>query len=110
VKQFEIWWAELPPPAGPRPILLLTRDSGYAYLNKFLAVEITTTERGIPVELELGLAEGLKRSSVANFDNVFPVSKHRLIRRMGVLSQRRWKEAKQALGFALEWDELTDTE
>ena len=107
MKQFEIWWADLPSPAGPRPIMLLTRDSGYAYLNKFLAVQITTTERGIAVELELGSAEGLKRSSVANFDNVFTVSKHRLIRRLGALDPRRWKEAKQALGFALDWEELT---
>src|ERR1035441_6132212 len=33
LRQFEIWWADLPKPAGRRPVLLLTRDDGYSYLN-----------------------------------------------------------------------------
>ena len=27
MKQYEIWWAELPEPVGRRPVLLLTRDA-----------------------------------------------------------------------------------
>ena len=42
MKQYEIWWASLPQPAGRRPVLLLSRDSAYLYLRKFLAVEITS--------------------------------------------------------------------
>ena len=26
MKQYEIWWADLPKPAGRRPVLLLNRD------------------------------------------------------------------------------------
>jgi Arc/MetJ-type ribon-helix-helix transcriptional regulator len=33
VKQFEIWWANLPAPAGRRPVLL-TRNDAYQYLSK----------------------------------------------------------------------------
>ena len=36
MKQFDIMWAILPDPIGRRPVLLLTRSSGYAYLNKIL--------------------------------------------------------------------------
>ena len=59
VKQYEIWWASLPLPAGRRPVLLLNRDSAYVYLNKFVVVEITSTVRNIAVEVPLGRAEGL---------------------------------------------------
>jgi hypothetical protein len=35
VKQFEVWWADLPEPAGRRPVLLLSRNDAYGYLSKF---------------------------------------------------------------------------
>jgi hypothetical protein len=27
LKRGEIWWAELPPPVGSRPVVILTRDA-----------------------------------------------------------------------------------
>ncbi len=51
MKQFEIWWANLPKPAGRRPVLLISRNGAYEYLNKFIVAEITTTVRSIPVEV-----------------------------------------------------------
>jgi len=110
VKQYEIWWASFPEPAGRRPILLLSRDGAYAYLSKFLAVEITSTVRNIAVELPLGRAESLPRKCVANFDNIRTVSRSALIKRIGQLPARREPEAKRALGHALAWDELIDAE
>ena len=29
MKRGEIWWADLPPPVGRRPVLLLSRDRAY---------------------------------------------------------------------------------
>ena len=108
MKQYEIWWAALPPPAGRRPVLLLSRDGAYAYLNKFLAVEITTTIRHIAVEVALGRAEGLPRRCVANCDNVRTVSRAALRERIGKLAPNRRTELKRALGHALGWDELIE--
>jgi len=108
VKQYEIWWASLPKPAGERPVLLLSRDSAYAYLNKFLAVEVTSTIRQIAVEVLLGRAEGLARRCVANFDNIRTIPRPALVKRLGVLAPGRHSEAKRALGHALAWDELID--
>lgn len=45
VNQDEAWWASLPQPIRRRLVLLLTRDRAYSYLNKSLAVEITSTVR-----------------------------------------------------------------
>ena len=58
VTQYELWWAELPPPAGRRPVLLLSRPPAYEFLNRFLAAEVTIRMRGIPQELVLGRREG----------------------------------------------------
>jgi hypothetical protein len=35
MRQYEVWWASLPQPAGRRPVLLLSRNGAYGYLNKF---------------------------------------------------------------------------
>jgi len=110
VKQYEIWWAALPAPAGRRPVLLLSRDSAYAYLNKFAVAEITTSIRNIAVEVQLGRAEGMPNRCVANFDNLRTVSRAALKRRAGTLSPQRHVEIKRALGRALAWDELIDAE
>jgi mRNA interferase MazF len=108
LRQYEIWWADLPQPAGRRPVLLLSREDAYSYLDKFLAAEITTTVRGIPVEVSLGKPEGLTHRCVANFDNVRTIGRSRLTRRIGVVTGSRVNEVKRALGYALAWDELMD--
>ena len=104
--QYEIWWADMPEPVGRRPVLLLSRNAAYAYLSRFIVAEITSTVRDIPVELKLGRAEGLKRRSVANFDNVHVVPRSRLTSRIGRLAPGRIPEVKRALGYSLGWEEL----
>jgi len=108
VKQFEIWWAVLPKPAGRRPVLLLSRNDAYTYLNKFVAVEITTVIRGIPVEVRMGAREGLPKPCVANCDNIRTVSKEVLTTRISRLPSARVREVWQALGYALGCDALID--
>ncbi|MGH9366292.1 MAG: type II toxin-antitoxin system PemK/MazF family toxin, partial [Thermoanaerobaculia bacterium] len=68
MRQYELWWANMPEPVGRRPVLLLSRDAAYDYLHRFIVVEVTATIRDIPVEVSLGRREGLRRRSVANFD------------------------------------------
>lgn len=106
MRQYEIWWANLPEPIGRRPVLLLSRDSAYEYLAAVIVVEITSTVRDIPVELRLASAEGLRRRSVANFDNLHVIPKRLLASRLGALPVARVGEAKRALGYALGWPEL----
>jgi len=106
VKQYEIWWADLPPPAGKRPVLLLSRNSAYEYLQKFVAAEITTTVRGIAQEVLLGRREGLPKPCVANCDNLRTVARSALVKRAGFLPLARHVEVKHAVGHALGWSEL----
>jgi mRNA interferase MazF len=106
LRQYELWWAQLPDPIGRRPVLLLSRNPAYEYLTRVIVVEITSTIRNIPVEVSLGPAEGLRHRSVANFDNVHVVAKQRLVSRIGALKPGRAAEVKRALGFSLDWPEL----
>jgi mRNA interferase MazF len=106
MRQYEIRWANLPLPIGRRPVLLLTRSSGFQYLNKIIVVEVTSSIRGIPQELALGKKEGMPHPSVANFDNLHVVPKSMLGERIGALASSREPEIKRALGYALDWPEL----
>jgi len=106
MRQYEIWWASLPPPVGRRPVLLLSRNSAYSVLNKVIVAEVTATVRDIPVEVRLGTREGLPRQSVANLDNVHVIARSDLVSRIGALPPGRVGEVKRAMGYALDWPEL----
>ena len=106
VKQYEIWWADLPKPAGRRPVLLLSRDDAYTVLNKFVAAEVTATIRRIPIEVPLGSIEGMAKPCVVNCDNLRTISKVSLVKRISKLSHKRAHEVKRAVGYALAWEEL----
>lgn len=106
MKQYEVWWANLPQPVGRRPVLLLARDAAYAFLTGVLVVEVTTTIRHIPQELALGRREGLPKRCVANFDAIQTIQKAALQQRIGVLPKARVDELKRVMGFALGWPEL----
>jgi mRNA-degrading endonuclease toxin of MazEF toxin-antitoxin module len=108
VRQYEIWWAELPGAAGRRPVLLLSREGSYDFLNKVVAAEITTTIRHIPIEVPLGVAEGLPRKCVANCDNLRTVPRQSLAERISQLRPERIPEVKRAVGYALGWEELIE--
>lgn len=108
MKQYEIWWANLPAPAGKRPVLLLSRSDAYEYLNKFVVAEITTTIRDIPVEVPLGPSEGLPKRCAANCDNLRTVARSRLVKRLGALAPARHAELKRAVGYAVGWEELIE--
>lgn len=108
MRQYELWWAELPEPVGTRPVLLLSRSGACQYLSRVLAVEVTTKIRRIPQELILGRREGMPRTCVANFDNLRAVPISMLGERIGGLAAARIVEVKRALGHAVGWIELAD--
>jgi mRNA interferase MazF len=75
--------AELSPPVGSRPVLILTRDSVLQRIGAIVVVLVTRTIRQLPTEVVLGRWQGLPVRCVANLDNVLTVPRHRLKRLMG---------------------------
>ncbi len=82
----EIWWAESEDMR--RPVMVVTRDAAIPVLGAILVAPVTRTLRGIPTEIALGQDEGLPESCAASFDNLRPVRKVWLTRRMGALGSR----------------------
>ena len=97
----EVWWAELPAPAGRRPVLLLSRSEAYAIRSLVTVAPVTTRIRGIPAEVPLGLSDGLPKAGVANLDAIVTVAKSVLRERIASLGQEKRRAVDEAIHFAL---------
>jgi mRNA interferase MazF len=101
VKRGEIWWAELPKPAGRRPLILLSRDEAYEIRRLVTVAPVTTRVRGIPVEVALGPKDGMPRECVINLDTVTTIPKDAPKEWLIVLSRSKMTAVEAALRFAL---------
>jgi mRNA interferase MazF len=101
VRRGEIWWAELEPPAGRRPVLLLSRNEAYGVRSLIIAATVTTRIRGIPSEVPLGDDDGMPQDCVANLDTITTIPKDCLRSRLAVLSAKKLKEIEAAIHFAM---------
>ena len=66
----EIWRYRFKAPDKHRPVVILTRQSVLPLLSTAMVAPITSTIRGLPSEVIVGVAEGLKHDSAVNLDNV----------------------------------------
>jgi mRNA interferase MazF len=101
MRRGEVWWAELPLPIGRRPVALLSRDEAYAVRNAVTVAEVTTTIRGIPVEVELGPEDGLPKKCVVNLDTIVTIRKDLLIERIAILRDEKIELINSAIKFTL---------
>lgn len=103
VARNEIYWADLGPPAGRRPVCVLTRSAAIDVLVAVTCAPITRTARGIQSEVEVGPEHGLPEAGVITCDIVITIPKVRLDSNpVGALSLSKQAELDQALRFALE--------
>jgi len=102
LKKGEVWWARLKPPAGRRPVVLLSRDEAYPVRTAVTVAPMTSTIRGIAVEVTLGLEDGLPRPCAVNCDSMLTIPKAYLESRIARLSERKMVEIHKAIRFALD--------
>ena len=98
----EVWWVRMPPPIGTRPGLLLSRNRAYRVRESVSLALITSTIRGIPVEVPLGPGDGMPRSCVVNCDEVHTVSLSRFGNRITALGADKMHAVADAVRFALD--------
>jgi len=101
MRRGEVWWADLPPPVGECPVLLVSRDEAYAVRAFVMVAPVTTRVRKIRAEVPLGKKNGLPRASVANVDSLATVPTSALRRRMGGLAGAGIRTLDEALQFSL---------
>jgi mRNA interferase MazF len=102
----EVRWYEFQPPDKRRPVLILTRSSAIHYLNEVAIAPITTTIRGIPSEVILGIEQGMPQECAINLDHLQTIQKARVGRVITRLSHEKLAEVASALCFALGMDDL----
>jgi len=102
MRKGEIWWANLPLPVGRRPVVLLSRNEAYAVRNAVTVAEVTSTIRGIPVEVPLGPEDGLPKKCVANLDTLATIRKELLVSRISALDAEKINLIDESIRFALD--------
>jgi mRNA interferase MazF len=102
MKRGEVWWATLPKPAGKRPVVLLSRDEAYQVRNLVTVAPVTTRIRNIPVEVQLGRADGLPRACAVNLDTITTIPKSLLVDRITFLNPKKIQALNEAIQFALD--------
>lgn len=95
----------LPAPDRMRPVLVLTRSSAITYLSRVTVAPITSSIRGVPSEVVLGVDDGMKGPCAANLHNLVTVPKEFLGRRVASLPASRLREVCEALAFSLGCDD-----
>jgi mRNA interferase MazF len=98
----EIWWAQLDPPAGRRPVLLLSRNKAYEIRLSVTVAPITRTIRGIGTEVGLDEKDGLPLKCVVNLDDIITIPKNTLVEKITTLSAAKMRETGQSITFALD--------
>lgn len=96
----EIWWTEIA--SKRRPVLVLTRDEVIAVRELVTVAEVTTSDRGLSVEVTLDSEiSGLSRQSVVNCDGLYTVRQSTLRERAGQLDGAGMERVCRALSYAL---------
>ena len=100
VSRGEVWLYTFKAPDKRRPVLVLTRQEVIGLLTTVMVGPITSTIRGAPSEVLVGVDEGLKGPSAVNLDHVQTVEKRLLERRLGAVSAEKMRKICQALQIA----------
>ena len=66
-----------------RPVVVLTRDPLERLLHSVVVGPVTSTVRGLNTEVDLTEADGVRKPSVVNLDNLQLVRRASLVRRVG---------------------------
>ena len=105
MRRGEIWWAELDPPAGRRPVVLLSRNEAYLVRELIIVAPVTTRIRRIASEVFLDADDGMPQECVANLDTITTIPKNCLQSRITVLNNRKMREIEAAIHFVTGMDQ-----
>jgi mRNA interferase MazF len=88
-------------PDKRRPVLILSRQRALEHLRTAIVAPITTTIRGLPSEVRVGVAEGLKAECVVNLDHLYTVAQSDLRAFVGTIPRTKLTAVCSGLAIAL---------
>ena len=93
------------PPGDPKPARTFVVVGRQAVIDSRLSTVICapvfSQSHGLPTEVEIGVAEGLKHASAIQCDSLMSIDKSRLSDFVGTLGSAKSQELSHALGVAL---------
>ena len=104
VRRGEIWRYRFKAPDKLRPVVVLSRPEVIGLLHTVMVAPVTSTVRGAPSEVPVGVSEGLKHESAVNLDHVQTVEKARLVGFVGSLGAEKMRAVCRALAIAVGCD------
>ena len=100
VNRGEIWRLNLPHPDKRRPVLVISRSSLIPLLHTVTVAAVTSTLRGSPTEVSIGVDEGLKQASCVNLCHIFTVPRRQLTGFVGSLGPDKMRAVCRAMAIA----------
>ena len=100
VNRGEIWRLHRPHPDKRRPVVVISRSSLIALLHTVTVASVSSTSRGAPTEVTVGLEEGLKQASCVNLCHLFTVPRSQLKGYVGALGPDKMRQLCRALAIA----------
>jgi mRNA interferase MazF len=96
----EIWLHRFAEPDKRRPVLVLSRPSALTAIRTAIVAPVTSTIRGLPSEVPLGIDDGMKQDCAVNLDHVQTVHQDDLRVYVATLTDRRLAAVCRALAVA----------
>jgi len=89
--------------AGKRPALVIQNDIGNEKAPTIIVAAISSSVKIYPMNVKLDPPEGgLKRSSIVKTSQILTVSKERLEKRFGRISEKKMQEVNYAVKLSLD--------
>jgi mRNA interferase MazF len=88
-----------------RPVVVLTREAMRPYLSRVTVATITTSVRGLRVEVPVGQANGLDHDSVISCDNITTIPVGHLGKQIGFLMDAQETLLTEAIAAAFDLED-----
>lgn len=99
MRRGELWLAQVG--RKTRPVLVLTRTEVIDVRALVTVAEVTTSVRGLAVEVPVDDAAGLDGPSVVNCDGIHTLARSTLTRRVGEVDEDTMRAVCAAITYAL---------